>query len=261
MTRFLVIQQTFGMSRWHHIHTFTTIGHHGILRKKGVNNCLKDTLMEVILQEYTREDTIIHQAKKACNVNVNCMENCSECCKEYFYFSIFEYFILKNELENKKVAITPIIEKSKNMINTLKETCYAEYAKLHENKANLEYAALFNDKEHITEFLSCPLIDKHGKCMAYEKRPPICKHYGFSSAYGQCEPLKQQYGNYNVTSLTTSAQLTKLLDYITYNNQYKLIRPYPLFWFFAHDNEYLKMYQDFKTIKRAKFIKKYYNEL
>lgn len=108
-----------------------------------------------------------------------CLEGCSQCCSDVFYVSEVEFFYLLAELIQKKqyVALYRCYQKAKLQEAFLKENFPPVYHQIlddYEPTDNRYYNLGFT----IQTAISCPLLNRKGRCVAYKNRPAICRLYG-----------------------------------------------------------------------------------
>lgn len=230
----------------------------------------KGSIVSILLKKYAVLDAKIQKEKLSNNINFICKKGCNSCCSEYFYISRTEYFGIKNYLEKNNIDIKPLIDKSKELLEKLKTKSYDEYLKLNTKKINYsdEY---FLDNEFISSFEPCIFLEQ-GLCSIYPVRPFICRFYGTSAYYNFCNKLQKKFKSYfskeynvskikqHTVSISYSEEYKVNVDYfIKKNNEAVIIRPYPLFWWFANDDEFKDIYVDSISLSVEKSIQKYKN--
>lgn len=239
---------------------------------KFIENCHKsvekNSLVYLLWEKYLTFDTEVQRQINENNVNLYCKKNkCNKCCKEYFYVSSIEYFLIKNHILETKGEnyLKNIISKSKYILEKLEKSYNDEFLKL--NKKNVGYQDMFNDKEYLSRFVECPLLGEDGLCECYEARPFICRFFGTSHLYLLCDEIITYFNkrnkffymlnkyfkfnfkiptkllNKNMVEIAFTEEQQENVEIIAVGENNSIVqRPYPLFYFFANDKIFKENY-------------------
>lgn len=200
-------------------------------------------------EKYAAVDNEIEWQKQKCNVSFLCMRGCNACCSDYFYVSLLEYFAIKNHLITFAPETFAQAKLTAQKHNTLLSGQYPEeHVRLETTSVDIKN--IFNDKSVIRKrFLPCPFLDSlSGDCQVYPARPLICRIYGLSYSYKKCELIdKYRKGPLGL--------FPRDLKKYMVGNEYgtapdegvdcfgmKITRPYPLFYWLSHDDDYEEIY-------------------
>ena len=214
-------------------------------------NVNESSFIAHVIKSMRALDERIEHERSTKHIKSLCSPSCHQCCSFYFYVSRFEYYIIRKFIIDKHPHLLPlIISNAREQLRLLKDRFPCEENALEQRQkhpiVSQSYAAtseMFADHTNLDVFLPCVLLDDRGKCAAYEYRPSICRLYGASYNYEYCKHIKRKaYGLFG--------RATKKLvgihydDSISYNNDYfeglfgKIyFMPFPLFYWFAHDEE------------------------
>lgn len=209
---------------------------------------------EEMLSFFKELDELVEKKKSEKRVKFVCKKGCYDCCSDYFYISKLEYFMIRQHLVSTGINIEAIIKKCKLLCQKLSETSIDEFNKLLDEEATINNS--FDDTA-IRTFLPCVLLE-NTQCSVYPVRPIICRLYGISYSYVNCDKvLKKCLKLFSSNKLSDKLILKRMIDlpygeplcgidYIAANNQYLHIsRPFPLFWWFGNDENYLEEYKSF----------------
>lgn len=183
-----------------------------------------------------------------------CRAGCSECCKEYFYVSAAEYFLIKNHL----LTFSP------DFFVSAKELGMRQFALLRD-RVPKEYQKLltppahdgneFNDRANLRQFEPCVMLDpKTGMCEVYPARTLICRLYGSSSLFEYCAEIREHIAAFDdidriMSRIKYDEKLTGDVDHFMDTHGTRVHqRPYPLVYWLAQDAEYESAYE--KAISR-----------
>lgn len=141
--------------------------------------CLKDV------------DQKITQAKAEQGFTTICeTDKCNDCCSDYFFVSITEYFLIKATLlsQNKRDFFENCVNVAKSQLDKFHEERPEDYERLIDTQHGSKFVQP-NDS-NIRLFNPCPFLNEEGLCEGYEARPIICRVYGNSDEYGICNKIK-----------------------------------------------------------------------
>ncbi len=176
-----------------------------------------------------------------------CRANCSDCCKEYFYVSGVEYYLIKNHL----LTFAP------DRFESIKREGIRQYellqAKYPEERSKFNSpvgkVAAFNDKSVLRRFEPCALLNSEtGMCEAYPARTLICRLYGSSSLYEYCDKIRDHiatFGNSErmLAPIKYDENLSLNVDHFKLSDgSLATARPYPLLYWLANDDIYTDAY-------------------
>lgn len=217
-----------------------------------VNTNYSENIMTDLYEKWNMVDEEIKNTIKKHSIIPLCKKGCNECCKEYFYFSIVEYFAIRHELL-KQNLFEDILEKAKVQEKQMAEYSIDEYNKLND-KTLCDVNHTFNDKEFVNKFEMC-LCNINGTCAVYNVRPFICRAFGVTIQHDLCSVIYKKTKHIFSKKINQSkakkyvAMLKFDLNFIANNTEMfscngNLIipRPYPLFFWFCHDKEYVHLY-------------------
>ena len=157
-----------------------------------------------------------------------CKVGCHECCKEYFYVSAAEYFLMKNHL----LCFNPSFFEEAKQIGK-------EQLSLLAKSHTRELAKLIAPSDVVQ---SCALLDRNtGYCSAYPARTLICRLYGSSSLFAYCDEIRGHI--MSMAKIPYNMDLTAGVDHFVGSNGKTVFqRPYPLLFWLAFDDAYTNMY-------------------
>ncbi len=108
-----------------------------------------------------------------------CLNKCSKCCSDIFYITETEFFYILADyfINNKFIELYNVYKKALLQKEYLKEN----FAPLYKQMCDYYFATDERfDNLGMTVILdvSCPFLNKKGKCKCYDSRPIICRLYG-----------------------------------------------------------------------------------
>jgi len=208
--------------------------------------------LESMKKLYIDMDTEIKNKIALNNVEPICTNGCYECCYEYFTVSKIEYFVIKHFLLSNKINIDHLIKESIIIVEEFKKL-YPEKFEVLNVSSQINIVKAYEDND-IREFAKCPFLI-NGSCSVYEVRPIICRLYGTSYTYPSCEKILNKCRNpYNgqtieskvlkhMIDLPIMTEYSPGIDHDFYGNNFQ--KPYPLFWWIAHDKQYQDEYNQY----------------
>ncbi|GHU82599.1 hypothetical protein AGMMS50284_4730 [Clostridia bacterium] len=152
------------------------------------DNINSNSALAATIKRLQAVDIEIDKLAKENMVHFLCKKGCNNCCSEYYYVSMLEYFAAKNYLLNSNSNLfSACIKNGEKQFSKLKISNPNEYFRL--MKINTKEID-FNDHENLERFEMCPFCDKKTKsCVIYPVRSIICKLYGTSYSYGYCNKI------------------------------------------------------------------------
>lgn len=141
---------------------------------------------------------MIDQEKNNRNVHFVCSKGCNECCNDYFYISIMEYFYIKYWLltyEPEKFELAK--EKAKEQMELLEKFSEEEYKRLF--RINTDKDTIDSGK-YISKFKECVFL-QNGICSIYPARPHICRTYGYTTMGMPCAKIQDAIKNHDIENL------------------------------------------------------------
>lgn len=172
----------------------------GKKHKKCHHMIREDSLLAHTLMCLKDVNKKIQQARAEQGFTTICeMDQCYDCCRDYFCVSLTEYFLIKATLlsQNKSDFFENCVDVAKNQLDRFKVERLEDYRHLIDTKQGSKYVQP-NDKD-IRCFDFCPFLNEEGLCEGYEARPILCRIYGNSDEYGMCnkiEEARMDGGNY-----------------------------------------------------------------
>lgn len=239
----------------------------GLKHKDCCPDIAKQSVIAELYIKLQALDEALKIAQHSQNVKSLCKAGCNECCSDYFYISMSEYFLLKHRLE-KDGSFEQIREVGRKEYEKLESECPEEFKRL-EGKENQSLDEISNDKKYLSRFCVCPIIDGSKRCTAYHERPVICRFYG--TVFGPenfCSKIlfkaqtffKKGVSRKKLKKMCVSFQydgehLITNMDYFRIGNQSVFVRPYPLIYWLAKDDNYIPLYHAALTQTPENFIK------
>ncbi len=239
----------------------------GLKHKECCPDIAKQSVIAELYIKLKALDEALKKAQRSQNVKSLCKAGCNDCCSDYFYISMPEYFLLKHRLE-KDGLFQKIREIGRKEYEKLASECPDEFKRL-EGKENQSFDEISNDKKYLSRFCVCPLSDCDKSCAAYHERPVICRFYGTVLGSGNfCSKILSKAQGF-FTKEVSRRKLKKMcvsfqydrehlitnMDYFHIGNQAVFVRPYPLVYWLANDNSYTSLYHAALTQTPENFIK------
>lgn len=166
---------------------------------------------------------------KEMNISNMCVNNCVECCKDYFFVSENEFLMILEELIHKKRDIGNYHKKAKEILEIMQNEYPATYDILCEKMETGMFDKLepkyFNDHDNYEQLPYCIFLNERNQCDIYEVRPWICRSYGTTvecSMIGNSNIEMQEDHNLRENTLIKGKKGELIMK-----------RPYPLFYWFA----------------------------
>lgn len=222
------------------------------LERKKTSNLNKDSVVSLLLAKYHFFDSEISSYIKKHSITLLCEKGCSNCCSDYFYFSMVEYFAIKHILLEKEI-FESIQNRAKQQYKNFKENCVQEYAKLNSPSNFCDY---YDDKKYVETFAPCVLLNENNECSCYQQRPFICRAYGTTFDQPLCEKIKKEnnLAAHIITSKTSAVQANEGVNVFNYEGRDIITKPYPLIYWFSNDNDYREAYTVAVTKDEKMFI-------
>lgn len=203
------------------------------------------SIVAELLAKYKFVDNKISEEAIKQKVNSICRKGCNDCCYEYFYFSMGEYFALRYELVQQGMLEQAIDIAKKQFANMQRQQPY-EYAKLNDKSIGKSTVRSFSDNEYISRYELCP-CNINGECVVYKARPFVCRIFGATNQYATCptihKKINQGKARKHVVMLRFDLEALKEgLDKIIFKNKPFAARPFPLMYWLSHDEKYLQIY-------------------
>ena len=207
-------------------------------KSPGRTNLPINSALSRILAEYNSLDEYIHKSQTllaAQTMQPFCRE-CGECCKEYFYISEIEFFMIAHYLicYCEDWELSQIILAAQALVSKLALQYPAEFKKITTPPKSTD--ELFEDKNHLTTFETCPLRRK-GHCTVYPNRPLTCMTFGVFKEYpDQCLHESAKPNDCLVPMNCIGAKwdyMLKLASYFEYEQRAYFFNARPIFFWIA----------------------------
>ncbi|HBR01149.1 MAG TPA: hypothetical protein DD738_00885, partial [Ruminiclostridium sp.] len=119
------------------------------------------------------------------NLGNVCIQSCCDCCYDYFYISLKEFFAILHFIRSQRGEwyLKKKILMAKDNLEALKRQSPEEYQRLNStfDKIPLDISMvrkLFNDTQYVKKLNRPCIFLQHGQCEIYQVRPYICRLYG-----------------------------------------------------------------------------------
>jgi Fe-S-cluster containining protein len=174
-----------------------------------------------------------------------CNDNCSECCRDYFFITEFEFLLILDYLILNNKNLEDYIVMAKDSYNKINSRYSDIIQKLDENANGSNDLTYYMDNEDFIDLPNCIFL-KDGECEIYDVRPDVCRAYGTTI---KCRKINNEY--INIKEMTEMFATSEMLQY---NNRIIKPRQYPIFYWFKYflGDEFLKL----KTFNKLKVILK-----
>lgn len=215
----------------------------------GINN---ESILRGLLSKYAALDQALEKIRQKQNVQYVCAQGCNECCKDYFYISMVEYFLIKYTLITQGI-FEKIRTLGEQQYLQLRHDVNSEYENLEHKNTNANI--IWKDHMHTKRFLLCPLNDHQGHCVVYQVRPIICRLYGRTNDFLPCDIIQKTCKSFFSPKLNEKKLHKHILNvrvepqwleedngFIQVGEQTIVQRPYPLIYWLAHDATYSAQY-------------------
>lgn len=236
------------------------------------NGISEESYIADLLKKINYVDGEIDILIKKHDKKIICEFGCNECCKDYFYISKFEYFIIKNYILTTMGLgkLNEYILKANKQADELKTSCFEEYDKIFNKKVCDFELESHIYSTNIKKFHMCIFNNADtGNCDVYQSRPYICRMYGID-CISVCSKVKKKCSNiFGKSKRKMEKHLLNLRNYIKYirvdndifyvekYNQYISVRCMPMIYWFCNDEYYNYDYKDCIKMNKADYFKKY----
>lgn len=182
------------------------------------------------LADMYKANLVFDEACITRGVSNNCISDCSECCKDFFFVTENEFLMILEALLNNGADINLYKEKAKRSLEIIKKVYPDIIERLDRFMPTggniMALYDFFKDNENPVGIPTCIFLNSEKKCAVYECRPIICKMYGSTTT---C----QYIGNMPLV-LQEGTDLNKANTIIYSKEGSPLIkRPYPIFYWFS----------------------------
>lgn len=200
--------------------------------KKCHPDVLENSTFAKIFRNYSEFDKKFSAHNNEYEVT-KCLDNCSVCCKDYFFISENEFYVaLSCYINESKNDLDILIKKANAVTEFFKKHHLEEYENLNilmpnESTYNERYLRKYFDDSQLTSIEhTCPFLSENGSCTVYIARPGICRTYGtaksckfLDNAVIDAGIVEKMYSNDFITNLKTNEKIIK--------------RQYPIFYWIS----------------------------
>lgn len=178
-----------------------------------------------------------------------CIENCCQCCNDYFYISENEFLLVLDYIMRKKLDLESYISKANEYRAWFSQAYPSESTKIeslmpsHRGMDSFTRTQAYFNDEAIDHAKPCIFLE-NGTCNVYDVRPLLCRGYG---SLFPCILLD----NKDLRSEINLGAISARIQMIGNDGDIINKRPYPMFYWFS---EFLsEKYRDTTMIKMKKF--------